>query len=149
MGGPSERTWPEPPKCARTALAAEDCGGIRGDTYCRATGWRVEELNEEIDQDIAQPPEIGDRDRVLEPREGRLAGEVGILGKPIGDELEDGIGPQGVVIVLVFVIGEDAIDPLSHHAQQGLLGEEGIASVVESGCDLLGELGPLVELADR
>jgi hypothetical protein len=30
-----------------------------------------------------------------------------------------------------------------------LLGEEGIASVVESGSDLLGESDPLVELADR
>jgi hypothetical protein len=52
---------------------------------------RVEGLEEQVDQDVAEPPEVGDRDGVLEPREGRLAGEVGPVGEPVGDELEDGI----------------------------------------------------------
>ncbi|ODU00265.1 MAG: hypothetical protein ABS79_03655 [Planctomycetes bacterium SCN 63-9] len=58
---------------------------------------RGEEL---IDQGITRSPEIGDRDGVLEPRERGLAGEVGFVGSPAGDELEDRIGPERVMIVL-------------------------------------------------
>ena len=54
-------------------------------------GRRVERLDEQIDQHVAQPPEVGDRDGVLEPRQRGLAGEVGIVGESVGDELEDGV----------------------------------------------------------
>jgi len=37
-----------------------------------------------VDQEVAQPPEVGDRDGVLEPREGRLTGEVPLVGEPSG-----------------------------------------------------------------
>jgi hypothetical protein len=39
----------------------------------------VERLDEQVDQHVAQPLQVGDRDGVLEPREGRLAGEVGFV----------------------------------------------------------------------
>jgi hypothetical protein len=56
-----------------------------------------------------------------------LTGEVGVIGEAVGEELEDGVGPEGVVVVLVLVIGEDAVDPLADHAQERLPGECGIA----------------------
>jgi 3-hydroxy-3-methylglutaryl CoA synthase len=43
------------------------------------------------------------------------------------------------VIVLVLVIGEDAVDPLPDHAQEGLASEGGVAAVVEGVGELLGE----------
>ena len=53
------------------------------------------------------------------------------------------------MVVLVLVIGEDAVDPLADHAQERLPGERGIAWVVECGGELLGEPDLLVELPDR
>ena len=38
----------------------------------------VERLDEEVDQHVPQPVQVGDRDGVLKPREGRLAGQVGV-----------------------------------------------------------------------
>ena len=113
------------------------CGGRSNDWMNRSTSTS------------RKPPQVGDRDGVLEPREGRLTGEVGIVGEAVGDELEDGVGPQGVVVVLVLVIGEDAVDPLPDHAQERLLGERRIASVVEGGGELFGEPDLLIELPDR
>ena len=102
-------------------------GGVSNDWMNRST------------KHVAQPPQVGDRDGVLEPREGRLAGEVGAVGEPVGDELEDGVGSEGVVVVLVLVIGEDAVDPLPDHAQERLPGERRVAAVVEGGGELFGE----------
>ena len=110
------------------------------------TGRSVERLEEHVDQDVPQPPEVADRDGVLEPREGRLAGQVGIIGQPIGDELEDGVRPERVVVILVLVIGQDAVDPLPDHGQQRVPGESGVPPVIECGGELLGEADLLVEL---
>jgi hypothetical protein len=60
--------------------------------------------DELIDQHVPQPPEIGNRDGVLEPGERGLAGQVlRIVRKTVGDQLEDRITAEGVVIVLVLV----------------------------------------------
>ena len=53
------------------------------------------------------------------------------------------------MVVLVLVIGEDAIDPLPDHAQERLRGESRVAAVVEGGRELFGEPEDLVELSDR
>ena len=110
---------------------------------------RVERLEEQIHEHVAEPPQIGDGDGVLEAGEGGLAGQVAVLGEPVGEELEDGVGAQGVVIVLVLVVGEDAVDALADHAQEGLLRQGGIAWVVERGGELLSEAKLLVALPDR
>ena len=39
----------------------------------------------------------------------------------LGDQLEDRIGPQRVVIILVFVAGDDAEDSLPQDTQGGVL----------------------------
>ena len=98
-----------------------------------------------IDQNVAEPPEVG----ILEPREHGLAGEVGTVGEAVGGQLEDRIGPERVVVVLVFVIGEDPVDPLADHAQERLLDEDRMAAIVESGDELLNEPERLIELPHR
>ena len=123
-------------------------GVVEGvDVEREVSGRRVEGLDEQIHQHVTQPPEVWDRDGVLEPRERRLTGEVGIVGKSVGDELEDRIRSQRIVIVLILVIGEDAVDPLPDHAQQRLPREGRIAAIVESGRELFGESDVLVDLS--
>lgn len=53
-----------------------------------------------------------------------------------------------VVVVLVFVIGEEAVQALADHAHQGVPGERRIASVLEGIGKLLREADLFVELAD-
>jgi hypothetical protein len=92
---------------------------------------RVEGGNELVEEDVAQSLERFDGDGVLEAGQGRLAGQVMILGRAVGDELEDGVGAEGVVVVLVLLAGEDAVDPGPDHLQERMLGEVGVAGVVE------------------
>jgi hypothetical protein len=108
----------------------------------------VEGGDELIDEHVAQALEGLDADRVLEARQGGLAGQVVILGRAVGDELEDGVGAQGGVVVLVLVPGEDAVDPGPGHLQEGVLREAGVAGVVQGVGEGPGEPDALVELAD-
>jgi hypothetical protein len=52
------------------------------------------------------------------------------------------------VVVLVLVAGEDAVDAGADHLQEGVLGEVGVAGVVEGVGEGMGEPDALVELAD-
>jgi hypothetical protein len=61
------------------------------------------------------------RGQILEAAEGWLAGQGVVFGPPLGDELEDRIVAQGVVIVAVLIAGEDAEDPLAEHGHQRLV----------------------------
>jgi hypothetical protein len=65
-----------------------------------------------------------------------------------GQELEDGVGAEGVVVVLVFVAGQDAVDAGPDHLQEGVVGEVGVAGVVEGVGEGPGETDALVELAE-
>ena len=73
-------------------------------------GRRLEGGDELVEEDVAQPLEGSDGDGVLEAGQGRLAGQVVILGGAVGEELEDGVGAEGVVVVLILVTGQDAVD---------------------------------------
>ena len=58
---------------------------------------------------------------VLQPGEGRLAGQVwATLGQLATDQLEQRVAPQGVRIVLVFVATGDLEDPLPDQRRQGV-----------------------------
>src|SRR5579864_5912049 len=66
--------------------------------------------NELIDALVTQPFQRGNRDAVFEPRQGRLAGKVEVVGVPIRDQLEYRIAAKRIVIILVDVVSQNAID---------------------------------------
>src|SRR5262249_43050448 len=101
-----------------------------------------------VNEDVAQALEGRDGDGVLEAGERRLAGQVAIVRRAVGDELEDGVGPEGVVVVLVLVAGEDAVDPGANHLPEGGRGEVGVAGVVEGVGEGPGEPDAFVELPE-
>jgi hypothetical protein len=80
------------------------------------------------------------RSRCREPSR-RVVGQVVSDGK-----LEDGVDAQGVVLVLVLVTGQDAVDAGAGHLQEGVLGEVGVAGVVEGAGVGPGEPDALIEL---
>jgi len=59
-------------------------------------------------------------DRILEAGEGGLAGQIGITGQTAADQLQQGIGAQGVGIVLILVTTGDLEDPLPDEGFQGM-----------------------------
>jgi len=61
-------------------------------------------------------------DRVLKPRQGGLAGQVVVVGQAIREQFEDGIATERVVIVLIFVAGENSVDATSDHLQERMIG---------------------------
>jgi hypothetical protein len=105
--------------------------------------------DEQVEEDVAQPLEGLDRNGILEAGQGRLAGQVWVVRGAVGEELEDGVGAEGVVVVLVLVAGQDAIDPGADHFQEGVLREVGVAKVVERLGEGPGEPEALVELPNR
>ncbi len=67
-------------------------------------------------------PVIDDID-FLDPEQ--LPGEVRIVGRAVGEEFEDGVGAEGVVVVRVRVPGQDAEDAGPHHLRDGVVDEVG------------------------
>jgi hypothetical protein len=53
-----------------------------------------------------------------------------------------------VVVVLVFVASQDAVDAAADHLQEGMLGKVRVAGVVESIGKSSREADALIELAD-
>jgi len=81
-------------------------------------------------------------------RKEREATEAGDAARAVGDELEDGVVAEGVVVVLVKVAGQDTLDAAADHLQEGVLGEAAVAGVVERVREGSGEPDALIELAD-
>jgi hypothetical protein len=70
-------------------------------------------------QRLGQPVAVPGRQRVLEAREGWLAGQVGVaLGQPPAHQLQQRIVAQGVGVVLVFIAGGDLVDALAQQLQR-------------------------------
>ena len=80
----------------------------------------LEPLDAGGDVEVDELLEDRGRGQVLEAAERGLAGQGVIFGQTVGEELEDRIVAEGVVIVAVFVAGQDAEDPLAKHRQQRL-----------------------------
>lgn len=55
----------------------------------------------------------------------------GIVGGTTGDHFEDGVVTQGFVVVLIFVIGKDAENPLADHGNEAVSGEVRATTIVE------------------
>src|ERR1700728_2189307 len=107
-------------------------------------GRRREGSNELIDEHIAQTEQRTNRDGVLETGVSGLACQVWAIGGSTGDELESRIGAEGVVVVLVLVVGEDAIDPRACHFEKSVAHQFGIAGVVQGLSELLGEVQTMI-----
>jgi hypothetical protein len=65
-----------------------------------------------------------------------------------GDQLEDRLGAEGVVVVLVLVAGQDAVDAGPDHLQEGVLRQLGVAGVVQGAGKGSGQTDGFIELAD-
>jgi hypothetical protein len=76
------------------------------------------------------------------------AGLVIVLGRAVGDEFEDGVVAEGVVVVLVRVAGQDAVNARADHLQKAVLTEVGVTGVVEGVSEGSGEPDALVELTE-
>lgn len=106
---------------------------------------RVERIQELLDEQFPQAEQGSDVDRVLEPGQRRLRSGPGVvIGNAVADQLEHRIVPQRVVIVLVFIAGKDAVDPLADHRQQRVVGLD--PRVGLCGGELPGQPNPLIEL---
>ena len=88
-------------------------------------------------------------DRVLEPRERGLAGQVVGRDGAVAKQLENRIAAQHVVVVLVGVVGEDAVHPHSGHLQEGMIDVADMSPVRQGFGKLPCQTDPLVELAER
>jgi hypothetical protein len=49
-----------------------------------------------------------------------------------GHQLEDGVIAEGILVILVLEVGEDAVDAGADHVQESVVGLVGIAAVVEA-----------------
>jgi hypothetical protein len=109
-------------------------------------GRRLERRNELVEEHVAQPLEGQDGDGVLEAGQRGLAGQVAVFGGAAGDELEDGVVAEGVMVILVLVAGQDAVDAGPDHLQERVLGEVGVARVVQRRGEPSGQADAFVEL---
>ena len=112
----------------------------------RGRGERGDEL---VDENVLQSPQRADVDGVLEAGQGGLAGQFPAFGRTAGEEFEERIVAEHVVVVLVGVVGQDAVDPHADHFQKGMRARLGVAGVVEGGGKLSGQAELLVQLPDR
>ena len=88
-------------------------------------------------------------DGVLESREGGLAGQIVAIDRAAADQFEDRIATQHIVVVLVDVVGQDAVDPSPGHLQEAVAHVAGIAGIVQGLGELPGQSQLLIQLADR
>ena len=112
----------------------------------RGSGERGDEL---VDEDILQSPQGTDVDGVLEAGQGGLAGQFPAFGRTAGEEFEERIVAEHVVVVLVGIVGQDAVDPHADHLQKRMGADVRVAGIIEGGRELGGQAELLVQLPDR
>jgi hypothetical protein len=66
----------------------------------------------------------------------------------VGDHRADGVGSQGVVVLLILVATQDAVDADADHLHEGVLDGVGVLRVIEGLGTGPGQADALVELAD-
>ena len=111
--------------------------------------WRtVEGSDEPVEQLIVKPGKRGHFDGVLEARERGLARQIVVGDGTVAEQLEDRIASQHVVIVLVGVVGEDAVDSHTNHFQIGMLDIARIPPIDECFGELFCESEHFVELSE-
>ena len=66
-----------------------------------------------------------------------------------GHQLEDGVMAEGILVVLVLVVGEDAVDAGADHVQEGVVDLVGIAADIEGCGESMGQTDVGIELAHQ
>src|SRR5262245_16686445 len=112
------------------------------------SGWSGERSNEVIDECITQPPERRDGNRVLEPRQSGLAGQIVIVGTAPSDQFEHWIAAQRIVIVLVLVASHDAIQPRPQHFREAMSNQLWSATIIQCVDEALGKTDGLIKLTE-
>ena len=90
----------------------------RVDIQRQRTGRLVERLDELLQEPLLQPQQLTGRDGILHPRERRLAGQVVVVGQASGHQFEEAVAAERVVVVLIFVTGDDAEHALANHLHE-------------------------------
>jgi hypothetical protein len=85
-------------------------------------------VDERVGQGFSDPVEIGPGDGVLQPGEGRLAGQGLVFGELVAGHLQGRIGAQRVG---VLVAAGDLEDSLGEHPSDGMAGISGMAAVAD------------------
>jgi len=76
-----------------------------------------------------------------------LAGQVVVVRQSVGEQFEHRIASQGIVIVLIFVAREDAIDTTADHLQERVIGI--LSRVLQLGRKTAGEVQLPIELSEE
>ncbi len=104
-------------------------------------------LEEQVEEDFGQAVQLARRDRVLEPRERGLGGQVvaGIRVAPAGD-FQHRVGGEGVGVVAVLVATGYLIDALAQEIEEGLADLGRLAAIPQARCETLGQTRAAVHL---
>lgn len=113
-----------------------------------SAGRGIERTDEVVEKEVVKPPQGRDVDSVFEPREGGLAGQVIVVGRSAADPLEDRVAAERVVIVAIFVAGQDAEDPLANHFVHVVTGQIRVSGIVQASDESFGQPDLVIELLD-
>ena len=113
-----------------------------------SAGRCIERTDEVVEKEVVKPPQRRDVNGVLEPREGGLAGQVIVVGRSAADPLEDRVAAERVVIVAIFVAGQDAEDPLANPFVHVVTGQIRVSGIVQTRDESFGQADLVIELLD-
>ena len=108
----------------------------------------AERSDELVDQDLFQTPQRSDVDGVLEAGQSGLAGQLLARRRAPSEDFEDRIVTQHVVVILVGIVGQDAVDPHAGHFRKAVGGLLRATWIVQGGRKLGRQADLLVKLTD-
>ena len=106
------------------------------DVEGQSRGRFLEGVDELIDEHLLQPSQRRDVDGVFESRMRGLTGEFGVE-RSCRDEAEHGVVAKQIVVILIFVVGEDSEDARPRHLPKRMPGEACVPVIVECISELL------------
>ncbi len=117
---------------------------------CQVPWWRLERCDELIQKQVLQAEEGLGGNGVLKPRERRLTRQILVIDRAFAQDFEDRIAPQHVVIVLVGVVGQDAIDSRPRHLEESMVDVADLTPIVQAKGlgKLLGKSQLFVQMAE-
>ncbi len=113
-----------------------------------SAGRGIERTDEVVEKEIVKPPQRRDVDGVLESGKSGLAGQVIVVGRSAADPLEDRVASERIVIVAIFVAGQDAEDPLANHFVHVVTGQVWVSGIAQAGDESFGQADLVIELLD-